>query len=475
MWWFPETWKPMMAEPPPLLHDLRGAAEAMAGLPLGNPNMALGKRQIDSRECRKGDIFIALAGENADGHSFVENALENGAFAALVGRRFWKARGEELGQRFPERGFIVVEDPLKALQLWAKKYVERELSGVLRIGITGSSGKTTTKELLGAILANYRPTAINPGNLNSDIGLPLAALDIPRKSHFAVLEMGINRFGEMDELVEIFRPQVGLVTYIGTAHLGAFGSQEAIAREKRKIFRYLTPPGGAFIWEGETFRELLTEGLSAPVFSYGEGMAYFGGAQNEGFNGWTLTLGGWKMKLPLMGRHNLANALGAAAAARWLGAPWEAVEAGFARQRPLFARGEVFQGGVSLIVDCYNANPESFRRGIETFVSLPWQGRRILVAGAMAELGDKSEEAHRALGTYITAQPLDGVFYLGADGRRAFESTRPEGRPIFWTEDYEELEEMVMNFVRPGDLFYLKGSRLMGLERLVKPLRSLYA
>lgn len=456
------------------LFTLRGAAEVMQGLPVGSPQLVLGERILDSRQCREGSLFIALAGENTDGHRFVEKALENGAAAALVNRDFWSEQGDDLRRQFPDGGFLVVDDTLGALQAWATEYRRLFLSDTMRIGVTGSSGKTTVKEMLGAILRHHRPTAMNPGNLNSDIGLPLTVLNIPPGIDFAVLEMGINRIGEMDELVEIFQPQMGVVTHIGTAHIGLLGSREGIAREKRKMFRYLTPRGGAVIWEEDSYRNLLTADLSVPILPYGEGSSFFEGAREEGFKGWTMTLEGRPMVLPLMGRHNLINALGAVTAARRLGASWEAVEAGLAEQRPLFGRGEVIEGDITLVVDCYNANPESFRKGIETLRNLPWPGRRILIAGAMGELGEGSEEAHKRLGVEIAAESLDAVFYFGTASRAAYESSGQEGRPVFWTDDYEELEKMVTDFARKGDLFYLKGSRLMELERLVEPLRSLH-
>ena len=453
---------------------LARSAQAVDGRFFGEGMLRLGPRIIDSRRCGEGDFFIALSGENSDGHEYLEDALRKGASAALVNEEFWEARGESLRASFPAKGFIVVPDTLKGLQKWAASYREEFLSDALRIGITGSSGKTTVKEILGSILTHHGSTGMNPGNLNSDIGLPLTLLDLPPHLEYAVLEMGVNRRGEMDELVEVFRPQMALITHIGTAHIGPLGSRQGIAEEKKKIFRHLTTRGGAVIWDGDGFKDFLLEDVSAPVLIFGEDQEGFEGATDLGFEGWILHMEGRSFPFPLMGRHNLLNALAAVTASRHAGASWEAVAAGLAEQKPLFGRGEVFSGAVTVVVDCYNANPESFLRGLETLNKLPWKGRKILVAGAMGELGGSSEEAHRLLGCQIAGEDLDAVFFFGSSSQPAWEAASRGDFDLFFTDDYPNLEKEVLKYVREGDLVYLKGSRVTALERLIEPLRSFH-
>lgn len=461
------------------IFTLKGACEAMGGFFIGSPDIVLGDRILDSRKCKAGDLFIAMKGENTDGHLFIEKALDSGATAVLLESDFWADQGDVITKNYPDRGFLVVPSTLKGLQDWASSYRRRYLEDTIRIGVTGSSGKTTMKEMLGAILKSHGKAVMNPGNLNSDIGLPLTVLTIPVDAEYAVLEMGINRIGEMDELVEVFKPQMALVTHIGTAHVGLLGSRKGIALEKRKIFRYLTQAGGAIVWGGDEFTPVLTEGLKTeglpvPVLTYGEDQDDFSGAKDLGFKGWLMHLGGTEVTLPLMGRHNLVNALGAVRAARLLGVSWEAVKAGLEEQKPLFGRGELVEGPVTMVVDCYNANPESFGRGIETLRSFNWSGRKILVAGAMGELGSETEAAHRQLGTLIAEESLDGAFFFGKDARLAKQEAVNADFPVFWTDKIEMLKKQVVDFARQGDLFYLKGSRSMELERLIEPLRSMH-
>jgi len=456
------------------IFTLQGASEAMGGRYVGSPELPLGDRVLDSRECKPGDLFIAMKGENTDGHRFIEGAFDFGAAAAMVESDYWEKQGDVITEKYPEKGFLVVTSTLKGLQDWAASYRETYLGDTMRIGITGSSGKTTMKEMLGAILKSHGKAVMNPGNLNSDIGLPLTVLTIPSDAEYAVLEMGINRIGEMDELVEVFRPQMALVTHIGTAHIGLLGSRRGIAQEKRKVFRYLSELGGAVVWSDDEFAPFLTEEVSVPVITYGENQNNLGEVEDLGLQGWKINLDGMIMTLPMMGRHNLVNALGAASAALHLGATLDDVRIGLAQQKPLFGRGELIEGRVTMIADCYNANPESFGRGIETLRSFNWQGRKVLVAGAMGELGAEAQVSHKNLGALIANEALDGAFFFGKEARLAHREALKAGFPVFWTDDIEVLKKQVVDFARKGDLFYLKGSRAMELERLIEPLRRMH-
>ena len=441
----------------------------------GEPGGQFHDISVDSRKCTGSSLYIPIYGERVDGHLYIESALRSGAVGALMSRKYWTENGARLAGEFPGRALVVVDDPLKALQETAGLFRERHLSDVVRVGVTGSSGKTTMKELLGGILKRYRPTSMNPGNLNSDIGLPMAVLSLNPSDAFSVLEMGMNREGEMDILADIYRPEVAVVTNIGRAHIGLLGSVENIAREKRKIFRYLGSSGAAFIWEGEKMLPFLTEGLTAPVYRYGEDSTPdFQEAQDQGLRGWLLNIGGRICRMPLMGRHNLRNALGAVSAARYLGASLENVCEGLEAAAPLFGRGQIQEGAVTLLLDCYNANPDSYRTGLSLLAGLEWPGRKILVAGDMGELGEEGPEAHREVGRQAAGMSLEGRFFFGQGMKAARDEAAAAGaEPVFWHDDFDALLGAISGFARRGDLLYIKGSRMMELERLAEPLGRL--
>ncbi|MBI9103256.1 MAG: UDP-N-acetylmuramoyl-tripeptide--D-alanyl-D-alanine ligase [Spirochaetales bacterium] len=470
-----------MAEKTGSFFTLGTLAECSKGrIALGSVDFKFRGVSVDSRKCAEDSLYVPIYGERVDGHDYIGPSFDSGAAGTLASESFWSEKGEEIVQKYPGKGVVIVENPLKALQETAGLFRERYLSDTVRVGITGSSGKTTMKELLGAVLNEYRPTSMNSGNLNSDIGLPMAVLSIDPSATYSVLEMGMNYQGEMDILSNIYRPEVGVVTNIGTAHVGMLGSVENIAREKMKIFRYLDSSGAAFVWEDEPWFNFLTKGLNAPVFRYGRNSTPdFQEARDQGLGGWLLKIGGRMVNVPLMGEHNLQNILGAVSVARYLGAGIEDVVCGLGRIKPLFGRGEVIEGTVTMIVDCYNANPDSFSAGIDVFASIPWQGRKIVVAGSMGELGDDSRKAHKSLGAQIARHDFDETFFFGEECRKAFESFTEEALDEkgptrkgtgFWSEDYSKLEAAVVNYLRPGDLVFIKGSRAMELERLVKPI-----
>jgi UDP-N-acetylmuramoyl-tripeptide--D-alanyl-D-alanine ligase len=345
----------------------------------------------------------------------------------------------------------------------------RHLPGLTVIGVTGSNGKTTTKEIIFSILSKHAATAANPGNLNSEIGLPMAVLDIPPGSKFAVLEMGMNRKGEMDLLAEIARPSYGVITNIGTAHIGLLGSREAIAAEKARVFKYVGTDGRGFIHENEDFAEFLTDRCSGGVDVFGPGSTEgFEGADSAGLRGSVIHWNGRGIHFPLIGEHNIANALCAITVARRLGVKDDIIAAGLEDLRPLFGRGEVLKGPVTVIQDCYNANGESMVKAIDFVSSIPWTGRKILILGSMKELGADSDREHHNIGRYAADSNADAVIFFGEESAAAYAAAteRSEENRFWWTADFNKLEERVKDQVKEGDLVLLKGSRSVALERL---------
>ncbi len=434
---------------------------------------------VDSRKCTVGSLFVPLHGERTDGHFYIEEALINGSTLCFVGRQYYVKHQQQFSD-FSERFgalFLVVADSLTALQQLAKEHM-RQRSDLFVIGISGSNGKTTTKEILGSILSQYDSTVINPGNLNSDIGLPLAVFEIEDHHRYAVFELGINRPAEMDILVDIVRPKMAAITNIGKAHIGPLGSRKAIAGEKSKIFRYLTPEYAGYIYENDYFRDVL-EKFDGEIRTFGPSSTpHFQGSEDLGLSGSLLRWKGYAIPFPLIGAYNILNALCAISLALDLGVPDEAIVAGLESVKPLFGRGMVLAGDVTVIQDCYNANTDSMFKAIEFVDSLSWTGRKILILGSMKELGTDTHNEHRLVGFRAADSSADMVFFFGEESAAAYDAAQTGGGgagkiDFYLITSFDELEETVARIARKGDLVLLKGSRSIGLERLTDTLLNL--
>ncbi len=430
---------------------------------------------VDSREAAQRALFIPLKGERTDGHLHIESALKAGSSAVLVEREWAEGHNETLKNWAELYGvlFFPVDDPLKQMQAMAVKHRQR-FPRLKVVGVTGSNGKTTTKEMVASILGTMGRCYKNPGNLNSEIGLPLTVLRMNREYDFAVLEMGINHVGEMDVLVDIARPDTAVVTNIGTAHIAYLGSKRRIAEEKRKIFSLMDETGRAFVYENEAFRDVLEENLKGRLELFGpRTLPDFVSARENGLKGQELVFTDCTIQLPLPGRHNLNNALAAVAVARELGADWDHVRQGLESLDAGFGRTEILEGPVTVVQDCYNANPDSVSAALRMFSDMSTEGRRFLVLGDMLELGEESGMLHRKLGGTLTDCSAHMVFFFGPEMKAAAQEYKHSGGVSFWSENFTDLESAVLEAVAPGDLVFLKGSRGMALERLTAPLMSL--
>ncbi|HUX20505.1 MAG TPA: UDP-N-acetylmuramoyl-tripeptide--D-alanyl-D-alanine ligase [Spirochaetia bacterium] len=425
---------------------------------------------VDSRSAQAGSLFIALRGERTDGHLFVEGAFSRGATLSLVNRSFARENEEKFSQLAKSHGdrIIVVADTLAALQKLARFHLDR-IHGVVTVGVTGSTGKTTTKEMIGSVLLHHLPGYMSPGNLNSEIGLPLSAFQVKQGHQYAIFEMGISHPGEMDDLVNIVRPDVAVITNIGSAHVEFLGSREGVASEKKKIFSKFDGAEVGFVYEDEPFFAFLSADVSGRIIPYGprNTIDYLGG-KPRGLDGWDLSFRWGAVHLPFIGSHNLTNALCAVSLASHLGVAEDIIREGLQNARPLEGRGRIIRGPVTVIEDSYNANPEAFRKAIDFFNSLPWEGRKAIVAGSMKELGEESESSHEALGEIAAASDADALFLFGEEMEAAFRrisGTAP--MPVEWTAEFSELGHSVRQFLREGDLLLIKGSRGVELERLL--------
>ena len=432
---------------------------------------------VDSRCARPHALFVALPGARVDGHDFVGAALAAGAAAALIAAAQWQRRAAELQAAARRRGaaLLVADDPLLALHRVAAEHRARH--SAVRIAVTGSNGKTTTRRLLGSILAQHAATYETERNYNSDIGLPLAIMGLEPHHRLAVLELGIDRCGEMDLLGKLALPHHALITGIGSAHLAALRSRGRIAAEKSRLFHYLQPGGCAFVPEGEQLlaadRLPLPAGVTLVPFGPTTTQGYEG-SESLGLDGSLINWEGLQIHFPLFGTHNVANVLAAITVATTIGVCAAAIRRGLEAVRPVAGRSQVIHGRCTIVNDAYNANPESMAAAMRFAAELPGGGRILLVLGSMLELGAAAARAHAALGDLIAAAEPAAVFLFGAETAATAEALAAAGygRPVLWTTRYEELEAAVLDSVRRGDTVLLKGSRGVALERLVAPLQA---
>jgi UDP-N-acetylmuramoyl-tripeptide--D-alanyl-D-alanine ligase len=421
---------------------------------------------VDSRKARRGDLFVALKGEHADGHDFVDDAARRGAAGAIVARRV----GAEIGQ-------YVVADPLAALQQLAK---QRRLSrrNVRVVGVTGSVGKTTTKEIIAAVLSKKYPLLKNEGNLNSEIGLPLVLLDLTSRHRRAVLEMGMWAPGEMRLLCDIARPDVGVVTMVGPVHLERMGTIEAIADEKAQLPASLPAEGVAVLNADDARVAAMAERTRAHVITYGICEAADVRAEDiesHGLAGVRFTLVHGAERVPvythLPGRALVRNALAAAAVAVVDGMELDDIGQALSEaQAPARLRQYPGPHGSTLIEDAYNASPASMRAALELLAEV--RGRRIAVLGDMRELGTEEERAHREIGE-LAAQCCDVLYAVGELGRIIGEAATAAGNADTRTfEDKNGLAEAIRADVREHDAVLFKASRALALETVVDELRE---
>lgn len=428
---------------------------------------------LDTRTLAPGDCFFAIAGPNHDGHDHLAAAVEAGATGLIVSR-------EDALPELPDGVTVVlVEDTTRALQDLAAWY--RNETGVRVVAITGSVGKTTTKELTSLLLAGERRTHASPGNLNNHYGLPLALLSMPEDTEVAVLELGISTPGEMDRLIEIARPDLGLVTLISPAHVGNFASFAELAEEKMKLPR---GSAAAALNADDPEQASRRAGLPARVVEFGDSASGDGslrllGIESRGFEGSTLRLQ-WRgetlsLDCPLPGGHQARNLLAAAIVALGLGVSWESVRSQAALARPASHRGEISRvdavGGTALVIDdTYNSNPQAMRAAIELLTSVPAARRRLLVAGDMLELGDCSEQEHRELGTLAAEAGLDLLLGVGPEMAAAVDSARAAGLEARHLGDAAAAGEWLASELASGDVVLVKGSRGIALDRTVARL-----
>ena len=399
---------------------------------------------IDSRTLRPGEVYFALRGERLDGHDFVEAALAAGAPAAVVAQD-QAGRWPGLAERLRP-----VPDPLAALQQQAR--ARRLAWGGPLVAVTGSAGKTTTKEMIAAVLGTRLRVLKSEGNRNNHIGLPLTLLRLQAEHQVAVVEMGMNHAGEIARLAAIASPETGVFTNVAEAHLGNFASLEAIAEAKRELARGIAP-GGRLVLNRDDAR-----------------VARFG----EGFAGTVVFYSGSDHAAPLRypGRHNRANAAAAVATGGLFGVERAAAEAALAELEPPPGRGQQLRrGGMTLIHDCYNANPAAMAAMLGVLAETPGT-RRVAVLGEMRELGAASAALHRQLGETAARSGVDALMAVGGDAQQILEGARTAGfaGPALFCPTAAAAAASLPGWLRPGDAVLFKASRTIHLEDALAPL-----
>ncbi|MFC4103916.1 UDP-N-acetylmuramoyl-tripeptide--D-alanyl-D-alanine ligase [Paenibacillus xanthanilyticus] len=432
----------------------------------------------DSRKVGAGQLFVPLAGENFDGHDYVRGALAAGASAA-----FWQA-SRPVPAELADAPLVLVEDTLEALQRLASAY--REQLNVRVVGVTGSNGKTTTKDMIAAVLGSTFRVHKTAGNFNNHIGLPLTVLAMDEDVEAAVLEMGMSGFGEIELLTRIGRPDVAIITNIGDAHLLQLGSREGIAKAKLEIAAGLRE-GGLLLFNGD--EPLLHAGAAAlpttirkETFGLGEANEWRAdGVQVEavtsafdvaGKNGVNIP----GITIPVPGRHNVSNALAAIAAGLHLGVPAERISGSLAALSLTGMRIEPVRAYNNALVlsDAYNANPTAVRAAIDLVAQLSGYRRKWLVLGDMLELGPEEEALHAGIGDYITASKADRVLTFGPLSKHtAAAASRNLGQDgaVRAFEAKDELIGWLLDRLEPEDLVLVKGSRGMRMEEVVHALQ----
>jgi UDP-N-acetylmuramoyl-tripeptide--D-alanyl-D-alanine ligase len=421
---------------------------------------------IDSRTVGKGELFFAVKGERLDGHDFVEAALEKGAAAAVV-------RKDQM-QRYPSTArLLAVDDTLIALQTLATAV--RKVWGKPLVGVTGSAGKTTTKEAIAHVLSSRFRVLKSEGNFNNHFGLPLMLLKIEPEHDIAVVEMGMSHAGEIRALAKIAQPDIGVVTNVAPVHLEFFDSIAGIARAKYELIESLPSNGTAVLNADDEYVSQFGRDFKGQVVRYGTRPGADVRAENiqpRGAEGseFDVVVSGARERahLPLVGEHNVLNALAAIAVGLARGLKLQEAVAALATLSAVDKRGQVLQlGNITVINDCYNSNPKALNAMVDALAAMPAK-RRIVVAGEMLELGPAADEMHRAAGQHIGEKKIDVLIGVRGLAQAMVDGAQKAGTQAVFIATPEETGEWLARETRDGDVVLLKASRGVKLEKALE-------
>ena len=424
---------------------------------------------IDSRTIQTGGLFVATRGARTDGHLYIDDVIGKGA-AAVVSE-------QDLGSvSYP---YIRVEDSFDALKKMAAFY--RIGLDIKVVGITGSVGKTSTKEMIASVLSTKYQVQKTDKNFNNEVGLPLTIFTIGEEHEVAVLEMGISDFGEMTRLAQIAKPDICVITNIGQCHLENLKTRDGVLKAKTEIFTGMSEDGEAVLC-GDDDKLLTVQSVNGRPAHYFTRLqkenaeVYASGIVSRGLFGSDCTIhtrqGSFDVHIPLLGEHMVSNALAAATVGLLLGLSLPQIREGIEKVKALPGRSRVVETGQYVVIDdCYNANPVSMRAALDVLMLA--EGRRVAVIGSMFELGQEQERLHDEIGAYAAAKGIDVIVALGELGRHIYEGAKAAGqKQLFYYENAEEFLKHKGEILQAGDTILVKASHGMHLERIVEELEE---
>lgn len=465
---------------------------AVSGRAIGAGKCVFTNVTTDSRSVEKDSLFVPLVGEFQNGHKYIPQAIEKGATVIFVNNSE-VAENVEIYENLALCNkavlFVAVENTLHALQDAAEAYVEK-FPDLIKVSITGSCGKTTTKEMMVSVAKQHFGEEFvvhTKGNFNSETGLPLSVFNIRENHKIGIFEMGMNRVEEIGEISKVLKSKYGIITNVGTAHIGILGSRENIAAEKRKSLRYVPCDGAAFVPAEDDFADFCTENVNGKIVKFGKSVSVEeGGIQfvkDNGLLGTTFKIDGLTVNLPLSGEYNYQNALGVIACAKELEISAEEIKKGLENMPKVSGRMEVRKvilknnSEIVLINDCYNANPDSMSKALTLVKELTDVNQKIFVLGDMKELGDSAIEAHKSIGKILNEINPDKAFVVGPDMKSCVEvlDEKTSVKTVYFEQKdnsvYESIAKEICDFCKDNDVILLKGSHSMALESVI-PLIS---
>ncbi|MDP4179780.1 MAG: UDP-N-acetylmuramoyl-tripeptide--D-alanyl-D-alanine ligase [Bacillota bacterium] len=454
--------------------DLKEIIKATDGkLVCGKSDIIIKDICIDSRKVKNGDLFIPIVGEKFNGHDFIAKAFEEGALAALTSEDIEDAEGSN------DKTIISVKDTTKALGDIARYY--RSKFDIPLVGITGSVGKTSTKDMVASVLEQRYNVLKTSGNFNNHIGLPLTVTSLNSDHEAAILEMGMSGLGEISYLSKIAKPKIAIITNIGMAHIEKLGSKQNILKAKMEIMEGL-PQDGVVVLNGDDSLLLGLKGfLKYKTVYYGteEGLDYQAyNVKTMGETGvcFEIAIGNadYKINIPTPGAHNVYNALAAIAVGSELGMSMEEIIKGITTYSSGKMRLNIIsRKGYKVINDAYNASPQSMEAAIDVLKDIGGKGRTIAVLGDMLEMGDWAYQAHVDVGKYVASKGINYLMTVGENGKNIANGALESGLPsetVFSFKDNKEINKFLSGFVKDGDLILVKGSRGMKMEEIAEEL-----
>lgn len=433
----------------------------------GSENITITGVVRDNREVKEGNLFVCFPGAKVDGHDFAQKAFEAGAAACLAQRELENVVGP----------YILVKDTFTALKVLAKYY--RSLFTIPVIGVTGSVGKTTAKEMTAAALSSKLNVLKTSANLNNEIGVPLTLLSITEEHEAAVVEMGISDFGEMARLADMVRPDICIMTTIGFCHLEALGDLDGVLRAKSEVFEFMNENGVAIVNGDDEKLSAFDPGVRKITFGYGEqNMWQAENVRTDETNGVLCDIkypeGAFSAYIPAFGSHMVLGALPAAIAAKLLGLTDDEIERGLLKYAPVGGRANIQDTGfIRIINDCYNANPNSMAASLASLSEV--EGRKVAILGDMKELGATSRDLHRSIGVLAGQYEIDSVICLGTEAEFIYKGFISGG---FETEAWhfpmkDAMFSVLPSLIKKGDTVLVKASHSMGFDEVVEELKKL--